>query len=509
MANPKFKLITNTKIERIKDHKQYDPQLIFSISNPLDPTNRLEREVRLWRSEPNSNDISEQVLESQEKALRELLDDETITFAATKDEAKETDIRFYLEKNGPVDAEGIYQDKDRGYYRIGEPQERSNNVLYRTRFEPKTDGASYDFTGYDPKSEYVLTYQALDDKTKEAFDEIDTEFKSDHATIYKSKRTGNQGVNLTNPIISVLFDMANDFNNRENVKPLTRLEYVKALETKLNKASDESKEESDLKIEEVQEVKRKLEQNPDTVSFKDVMKLVGGTNLSRLHEDLHTAVKKWYDEGSRRVLRFNVLHVPSTRVYRTTPLSTPKDLTAQQYGLDASLEFFTDDLSHKDIIEFLSEADIVDYENTMVDAINETLDGDIENLTKDNNVYQFLNKVFLNRRVTTNSNNGRNDPLKMATYVNGFGDYYDQPYHEMVSDTELDKPTDTEIEEASNVIEPKETESKKEAPLTPDEKADELESKSTEKNNNEADKSKEKDESPWSGMFDADDNPFG
>merc|ERR1712226_1080639 len=265
-----YKQVKNAQLESVKDHKQYDPQLIFTINNPLDPEQRIKRDIRLWRSEPGSNEVSEQVLESQEKALRELIGDESITYAATKEDAKDTDIRFYLEKHAPIEVDGIYQDTNKSFFRIGEPQETSGENVFRTRFEPKHDGIALDFTGYDPNTQFVSVYHALDEKTKDAFDNIDTDYSTDHVRIWQSKKTGLQGVVLTNPIVKPIFQVSNSFQDKDDVKPTTRLEFLTSLEDKLQKASE------------------------------DVMKLVGGTSTPRLHEDLHTFVQKKIRLGSRR-----------------------------------------------------------------------------------------------------------------------------------------------------------------------------------------------------------------
>lgn len=501
MANTNYKLTKNTQLESVKDYKQYDPQLIFSINNPLDPTQRLEKSIRLWRSEPGTNEISESVLENQEKALRELIGDDSITFAATKEDAKDTDIRHYLEKKAPVEVEGIYQERSRGYYRIGEPQESSGNSAFRSRFEPKFDGYEYDFTGYDSKNQFVRTYEALDTKSKQAFDDKDSDFQTDHTRIWVSKKSGLQGVELTNPIVSAFFQTTNNYKDKDSVKPLTREKFLTALEKKLESASDEAKKESDLKVEEVKDLKSKLEQNPETVSFNDVLQLVGGTATPRLHEDLHTAVQKWITLGSRRALTFYVEHAPSKRVYRTSSLNTPKDFSAQQFGLGTSLEFFAGDMSRKDIVEFLTEANLVDFEEVIEDAVEKTLDGSIENLTQDNKVYDFMNYLFVNRRITTNSSNGMNDPLKMPTYINSFGDYYDEPLNDDVVEETTSEPTNEDIEDATSVIQEKEPkQEEKQAALTPDEKAEELESSKEEAKDN---------TNPWSGgLWDADSDPF-
>ena len=499
-----YKQVKNAQLESVKDHKQYDPQLIFTINNPLDPEQRIKRDIRLWRSEPGSNEVSEQVLESQEKALRELIGDETITYAPTKEEAKDTDIRFYLEKHAPIEVDGIYQDTNKSFFRIGEPQETSGENVFRTRFEPKHDGIALDFTGYDPNTQFVSVYHALDEKTKDAFDNIDTDYSTDYVRIWQSKKTGLQGVELTNPIVKPIFQVSNSFQDKDDVKPTTRLEFLTSLENKLQKASEDVIKESDLKIDEVKDLKAKLEQNPETVSFNDVMKLVGGTSTPRLHEDLHTSVQKWIRLGSRRALTFFVEHTPSKRVYRTSSLISRKDFTAPQYGLESTFEFFTNDMSRKDVIEFLTNSNLVNFEEVIQDAIDNVLDGSIQNVTKDNNVYAFLNELFVNRRVTTNSSNGMRDPLKMPTYINAFGDYYDSPLdpevtgkHEDVSDDVIDDATDVILE--------------KEEPLTPDEKSEELATKeeSEKKSETESKEDKSKDSNPWGNtMWDADDDPF-
>lgn len=232
------------------------------------------------------------------------------------------------------------------------------------------------------------------------------------------------------------------------------------------------------------------------------MKLVGGTSTPRLHEDLHTFVQKKIRLGSRRALTFFVEHTPSKRVYRTSSLISRKDFTAPQYGLESTFEFFTNDMSRKDVIEFLTNSNLVNFEEVIQDAIDNVLDGSIQNVTKDNNVYAFLNELFVNRRVTTNSSNGMRDPLKMPTYINAFGDYYDSPLDPEVTGEHEDVSDDV-IDDATDVI------PEKEEPLTPDEKSEELASKEEPKSESTPKENKSKDSNPWGNtMWDADDDPF-
>ena len=519
MANEKYKLVKNTTVQSVKDNKQYDPELVFSFKDPLDPNQDLEKSIRLWTSEPDKrNEVSESVLNNQAQLLGELLGDDTITFAAKKEDAEDTDIRNWLEKNGPTKVEGIYQNKTSGYFRIGEPRESDGTSFYRERFNPTLKDGIFDFTGYDPKSEFVRTYEALDQETKNAFDDKDKSFESKNARIWVAK-SGKQGIDLTNTIVGIVFQQSNNFNDRDNVQTTTREKFLNALHNKLSKASDEAKENSDLKLEEIEAVQEKMKQNPNTVSFADVMRLVGGKQTPRLHEDLHTSVQKWITLGAREALSFYIVHEPSLKVYRSSMISTPTDYTKPTYNnLPTSLEFFKGDLSVKDITEFVTDANIVGYEDIVGDIIENTLDGDITNVTKNNNVYDFLNELLLNRKIVTSSSNSLDDPSKMPTRVNSIGAYNDVSFVDEVTNSDESKePSDKEIEDATSVFDQKSEDAPKEekAPLTPDEKADDLDKESKQKPKQESKEEPKKEESskedsnPWGDVWEnSDDDPF-
>ena len=258
-----------------------------------------------------------------------------------------------------------------------------------------------------------------------------------------------------------------------------------------------------------------MKQNPNTVSFADVMRLVGGKQTPRLHEDLHTSVQKWITLGARESLAFYIVHEPSLRVYRSSMIATPTDYTKPTYNnLPTSLEFFKGDLSVRDITEFITDANIVGYEDIVGDIIDNTLDGDITNVTKDHNVYDFLNELLLNRKIVTSSSNSLDDPSKMPTRVNSIGAYNDVSFVDEVTNSDGSKePSNEEIEDATSVFDQKSNNTSKEekAPLTPDEKADDLDKESEQESKEEPKKeeSTKEDSNPWGDVWEnSDDDPF-
>lgn len=501
MAN--YKEIKNVKVVAIQDFDQYDPQLIFEQSNPLNPEDAVQREIRLWTSKPDEDEPNEKVLDQRAKELGELLGDDSITFAATAKDADNSDVRNYLKKHAPVKVDGgIYQDTNKGYYRIGEPQTFDNS---HSRYQLFKDD---DKRLYDPSSQYMLIYDALDEATRTAFDEKDNDYKTEHSQVWVAKK-GHQGVRLNNPIVNVYFNISNSYNDKDDVQETSKEDFLSSLLNKFKKASDDVIEGSKVTIEEVEDLYQKAKQMPESVSFYDVIELLGGKDTPNLHEDMHTQVQKWLRFGQRQALEFNVNHVPSNINYKPKALIAPDNVEKTKQMLNGNtpltFEFFKGDLSRKDVVQFLDNANLVDSAEIIQDAIDEVLDGDIEKVTE--NIHDFLNYLFLNRRIETNSSNKRDDPYKMGTYINGFGDYYDVDY------TKNNQKPQTEVsdEEIDDVIPDKQ----EQAPLTPDEAAEQFDNKKEEdKSNKEQPKEKDNtsDDNPWANANDNDednnDNPF-
>ena len=88
------KLLENTTIEYVEDSERGgDPNLVFSMPNPLDEEQPQMRSIRLWTKERGSNQVSKETVQTTEESLRKNLNDESITFAADPKDAEDTDIR--------------------------------------------------------------------------------------------------------------------------------------------------------------------------------------------------------------------------------------------------------------------------------------------------------------------------------------------------------------------------------------------------------------------------------
>lgn len=408
------KLLENTTIEYVEDSERGgDPNLVFSMPNPLDEEQPQMRSIRLWTKERGSNQVSEETVQTTEESLRKNLNDESITFAADPKDAEDTDIRHWAKEHKGEQIDNVYQ---RGQYyqlglNVGNSASGGSNFL-RT-YDPNTATEPY-----DPEQHRMGVFNAQSDDLKTAIRNNDVT----HDSVYK-KRNGNFGVAFNNHIIhDVVLESANGF--KEKTDNTTRVEFLESLLDAFDIVK--KKEANKITKKELEEFLEKVKTNPEKHGFKELMRFIGGATAPLLPKQIASIAKDALQSSTRTTIAFYIKNPDTGYIYRTSKLNVNPDITGFEPNF---LEYFTGDISRKDIVDFVTNLQIPDFNEVSLQILDTQLNGSIKNLDDPDfgdvptTVLDFIKALVVNREITLTSNiPADKDFSRMGCYIQSIGD---------------------------------------------------------------------------------------
>lgn len=402
-------LIKNTKIEYVEDNTNGgDPNLVFSFPNPLDEEEPQLRTIRLFTTDRKTKAISEDTIAQTEKILQTNLNDESITFAADPKQAKDTDIRHWVKAHKGENIDNVYQNGQ--YYQLGLGTGSSNfggsNHLKTYHPDKATEP-------YNPAEHRMSVFNAQTEELQQAIKNNDTS----HNDVYQ-KRNGNYGVAFNNHIIhDVVFESANAFDTE--TEDTNRIEFLQNL---IDAYSIVKKEEANkVTLEEIETFKEKVEKEPGKHGYKELMRFIGGLNAPLLPKKLAPIAKDALAVGTRMTVAFYIKNPHNGYIYRTSKQSVNPDITGFEPNF---LEFFTGDASRKDVTDYVSNLEIIDFEDAAKETVEKQLDGSIKNLDNEDfgdvptTILNFLKTLLVGREINLTSNIPNDgDVSRMGCYV--------------------------------------------------------------------------------------------
>lgn len=415
MANTnEAKLLENTRIEYVEDSERGgDPNLVFSMPNPLDEDQPQMRSIRLWTKDRESNQVSDETVQTTEESLRKNLNDDSITFAADPKDAEDTDIRHWAKEHQGEPIENVYQ---RGqYYQLGlnTGNSAAGGSKFLRTYDPNTATEPY-----NPEQHRMGVFNAQSDDLKTAIQKNDTT----HDSVYK-KRNGNFGVAFNDHIIhDVVLESANNY--KEKTENTTRVEFLESLLDAFDIVK--KKEANKITKEELEEFLEKVKANPEKHGFKELMRFIGGATAPLLPKQIASIAKDALQSSTRTTVAFYIKNPDTGYIYRTSKLNVNPDITRFEPNF---LEYFTGDISRKDVIDFATNLQIPDFSEVSLQILDTQLNGSIKNLDDPEfgdvptTVLDFIKALVVNRKITLTSNiPADKDFSRMGCYIQSIGD---------------------------------------------------------------------------------------
>lgn len=405
------KLIENTKIEYVEDNERGgDPNLVFSFPNPLDEDQPQERTIRLW-TKNKQGQVSEDTILNTQETLRKNLNDETITFAPTADDAEDTDIRHWAKKHQGEDIDNVYQNDQ--YYQLGLNTGTSSagGSKFLSSYKPGQESEPY-----DPTKHRMGVFNAQTSDVQEAIKNHDTS----HSEVYQ-KRNGTFGARFNHIIHDVVLESANQFG--ADTDKVTLSEF---LDSTLDAYAMVKKPEAHkVTKEEMEDFKEKVDNEPHKHGYKEFMRLIGGTSAPRLPKQVAAVVKSSLETSDRTTLAFYVKNPRNGYIYRLSKSNANPDITDYEPNF---LEYFTGDISRKDVTDFVSNLDIPNFREISLDILEKQLDGSVKNLDNPElgdvptTVLNFIRAFVVNRKINVTTNIPKDgDFTRMGAYPRTIG----------------------------------------------------------------------------------------
>ena len=427
------KLIENTRIEYVEDNENgIDPNLVFSFPNPLDEDEPQLRQIRLFTRDRNRQ-LSDEVISQTQDILRTNLNDDTITFAATPDEAEDTDIRNWVKEHKGEEINNVYQNGQ--YYQLGLNNGTSNfgGSKHLTNYNPDTATEKY-----DPTQHRMGVFNAQTDEAKEAMRNGDTTFNNGTVRIYK-KRNGNVGVELNHVIHDVVLESANAFGAETDKN--TRLDF---LDEVIESYSIIKKQEPNkLSVEDVQEFRDKVAKEPHKYGYRALMEFIGGSTAPLLPKNVSSIAKDTLENSTRLTAALYIKNPETGIIYRSSRQTVRPDISGQNYNPNF-LEFFAKDEARKDVVAYLSNFNIPDFDKVASEALKEVLKGKVSNLDNPDfgdvptTMLTFMQHILNGREIRLISNLPKDhDYNRMGSYVTAIGEVSDINLDEI----EVEQPT--------------------------------------------------------------------
>lgn len=387
------KLIKNTKIEYVEDNERGgDPNLVFSFPNPLDEDQPQERTIRLWTKNKQGQESEDTILNTQE-TLRKNLGDNSITFAPTADKAEDTDIRHWAKEHQGEGIDNVYQNGQ--YYQLGlnTGTSAAGGSKFLSSYKPGQESEPY-----DPTKHRLGVFDAQTSDVQEAIKNHDTS----HSEVYQ-KRNGSFGAGFNHIIHDVVLESANAFG--ADTDKVTLSEF---LESTLDAyAMVKKAEPNKVTKEEMEDFKEKVDNEPHKHGYKEFMRLIGGTSAPRLPKQVAAVVKSSLETSDRTTFAFYVKNPRNGYIYRLSKSNANPDITGFEPNF---LEYFTGDISRKDVVDFVSNLDLPNFSEASMDAVEKELDGDVKNLDNPDfgdvptTVLNFIRTLVVNREINVTTN---------------------------------------------------------------------------------------------------------
>lgn len=429
----------NAKLSGIQTNNYTkEPELLVSIYNPLS-MGTIERNIRLWCRKPGSNKndttFDANTMKQTERQLRESLGDDSITLSGDPNTQDPNDIynwvRRALDEGKEVIVKEVYQNE--AYLNLGQ---NGGSEDYGSSKYMKYTTLQDIGTGYNPNEHRLPIEETLTEPLRQAV-KTNTKFESEEGSVYSAPSSGKWYLR-TKPV--VMDPVIQRSNNPESVDPYertTREELVSNILSAMN--PDEAPQHGKVSYNDMKNFLDGVK-NPETTNqygFTDLVNLVGGMSCNALPGTAQYTGRALLDKAERMSIGLLMYNPHTNRVFRTSLLRAPSRVERggrPQYAM----EFLAGDIAANDIVNYLSNIGIPDFEDTVVEAINEALDGDVRNMLNPEfgnpaeSVLALLRAIFNNREITIGS--GLKATGNLGAYINKIGNMHPKTVDEMMSE---------------------------------------------------------------------------